>query len=175
MIRQGPTRLADGPVALREITPDDTADLFGWRGQEHVRPLFHTAGAASYEQHEAFVRRYFEPGNDDCWFVIEVEGRPSGAVALYRPAPGSPEWEAGRIVLGPEFRGYKGFRFARRAIALLMEFARQAGHGEMRCEVLEDNRVMRGIVTSLGFAETGAGERHGRRYREMVAPLGGTR
>jgi RimJ/RimL family protein N-acetyltransferase len=170
VIQHGPRRLDDGLMALREISLEDTRDLFLWRQQERLQTLFHSTGAASYEQHEAFVARYFEPGNPDCWFVIEVEGRPAGAVALYRSGPGD-SWEAGRIVLAPELRGFKGFRHAKRAIALLMEFARAAGHAHLRCEVLEDNRVMRGIVTSLGFRETGAGERHGRPYRELTAPL----
>jgi RimJ/RimL family protein N-acetyltransferase len=171
VIRVGPARLADGAVALREIAPDDAADLYRWRMQPRVQPLFHSSREVPWEEHAAFVARYFEPGNDDAWFVIEVNGQPAGAVALYRSGPGDNSWEAGRIVFAPERRGLGAFRLARRAIALLMAHARAAGHGRMRCEVLEENRVMRAIVDSLGFVEIGSGERHGRRYRELAAAL----
>jgi RimJ/RimL family protein N-acetyltransferase len=168
MIRRGPRTHSDGLVALREITPADAADLYRWRMEPRVQPLFHSSRPVPYEEHEAFVARYFEPGNEDAWFAIEVRGRPAGALALYRSGDG---WEAGRIVLSPEHRGLAAFRYAKRAIALLMEHAREAGHHRMRCEVLEENRVMRAIVDSLGFVEIGSGERNGRRYHELAAPL----
>jgi len=170
VIQKGPRRLEDGVVTLREITPEDAGNLFHWRRQERLQPIFHTSGAASYEQHEAFIASYFEPANEDCWFVFEVEERPAGTFAIYRPAPGA-DWETGRMVLAPELRGFKGFRYARQAGALLMEFARAAGHPYMRCEVLETNRVMQGIVTSLGFREKSRGERNGKAYLELVATL----
>jgi len=173
VIRGGPRRLADGEVALREIAPADAGDLYRWRTQPRVQPLFHSSRDVPWEEHAAFVARYFAPDNDDAWFVIEVAGRPAGAVALYRSGAAGDmgAWEAGRIVFAPEHRGLAAFRLARRAIALLMEHARAAGHGEMRCEVLAENRVMRAIVDSLGFVAIGSGERHGRRYHELAAPL----
>jgi RimJ/RimL family protein N-acetyltransferase len=170
VIRRGPRRLDDGLVGLREIEPADAGDLFRWRSQARVRQLFHSGRAPSLPEHQQFVDAYFASDNEDAWFVIEVGGRPAGGVALYRSGP-LHEWEAGRIVLDASLRGLAGFRYARRAIALLMEFARAVGHRHMRCEVLADNRVMLGIVRSLGFGENAQGESGGRRFVELVVLL----
>lgn len=171
MIRRGPRRLGDDRLSLREIVPGDVDDLFRWRSQPRVQPLFHSTAAVSRQEHGRFVARYFEPDNDDAWFVIEVDREAAGAVALYRTGSAG-EWEAGRIVLDARFRGHGGFSRARRAIALLQDFARAAGHVSMRCEVLADNRVMLGIVRSLGFVDQVRDVRNGRPFIELVAPLG---
>jgi RimJ/RimL family protein N-acetyltransferase len=117
-----------------------------------------------------FFRRYFEDGNEDAWFVVEDQGKPMGALALYRLSPG--RWEAGRLAFDFAYRGLKGFRIAQRAVRLLQDYARAIGHGQMRCEVLEYNKTMLRIVESVGFVPVHSGERDGKRFFELVAPLG---
>lgn len=171
MIRSGPRRLAGERVTLREVEPDDGESLFVWRTQPRLTPLFHSAGPGGREEHLQFVEAYFAPENDDAWFVIEHGGVPVGALALYHPGPRGAR-EAGRLVMAPGVRGLLAFRLAREAIELLMKFALVRGERRMRCEVMEENRVMRAILSSLGFSVAAVGERAGRPFVEMVAELG---
>lgn len=171
MIRRGPTRLGDHRLALREVGPADAERLFLWRTQPRARDLFHTPGPASREEHGAFLARYLDPANDDCWFVIEADARPVGSIALYRRPTAPAEWEVGRFVFDPALRGLGTYRLARQAGILILEFARRAGHRTMFCEILAANRVMLSIVASLGFVVRDRAQRCGRDYLELEADL----
>jgi len=153
VIRRGPTRLSAATVTLREVSPEDVEDLYLWRQQQRVQALFQTPGPSSFDQHRDFVARYFAPGNDDAWFIVECDGTKAGALAFYRNADG--EWEAGRIVLAEAWKGLAAVHLSQKAIALLKEFGRQTGHREMRAAVLVGNRTMLSIDRSMGFAVVG--------------------
>ena len=168
MIRRDPRAAGDGVVRLREITLADADELYRWRMDPAARAMFRNTEPVPYGVHLAFLDRYFEPGNDDHWFVIEAAGRPVGAVALYEMASDRSEAEWGRFVIAPEHRG-RGW--GRRALALLLAHARQAGVLRLRCEVLAGNPAER-LYRSLGFADTGVtADPAGRRFVQLALAL----
>jgi len=171
VIHSGPREIAEGPegdIRLREITPGDSADLYRWRMEPGTRSMFLNTGVVPFEAHEAFLARYFRPENTDRWFVIEVQGEPVGAIALYDVAAGGTEAEWGRFVLSPEHRG-RGW--GRRSLALLIKYARSIGMRHLRCEVLASNAAAAGLYRRLGFEETGSYEDGGRRFLRLAARL----
>lgn len=169
MIRDGSREAGDGLVRLREIAPADADELFRWRMDPAARAMFRGTEPVPYGVHLAFLDRYFEPGNDDRWFVIEAAGRPVGAVALYEFAPDGAEAEWGRFVIAPEHRG-RGW--GRRALVLLLAQARAAGLRRLRCEVLTGNPAER-LYRSLGFVDAGPPSvaADGRRFLQLAVDL----
>lgn len=178
MIHHGPHTVAEGEVRLREVTPGDAEALYRWRMEPATRGQFRGTAEVPYAAHQAYLARYFDPGNTDRWFVIEAGGEPVGAIALYGLAAdggeadggeadgGEAEW--GRFVLAPEHRG-RGW--GRRSLELLIAHARALGVRRLRCEVLAGNAVAAGLYRRLGFVETGSHEQEGRRFLQLALPL----
>ena len=154
MIREGAAEMSDGTVRLREVTPADARDLFRWRMDERSRPMFRSTEPVSFDVHQAFMDRYFEPDNTDRWFVIEAEGRPVGTITLYKLSADGSEAEWGRLVVDPEQRG-RGH--ARRALALLV--------------ALEANTAAAGVYRAAGFRPTGAQAVGDRRFVQLALSL----
>lgn len=167
MIRTGPREIADGEIRLREVALEDTAALYRWRMDPRARLMFLSTEIVPFPEHASYVRRYFQDDNTDHWFMVEAQDRPVGTIALYDRTPDGREAEWGRFVLAPAHRG-RGW--GRRALALLMEHARQAGVARLYCEVLAGNSAER-LYRGLGFVETGAREHRGRRFLQLVAEL----
>lgn len=130
--------------------------------------MFRSTEAAPFETHESFLGRYFRPENHDRWFVIEAEGAPVGAIALYGFSEDGSEAEWGRLVVAPEARG-RGY--GKRALELLVEHARGIGVRLLRCEVLAGNVAAEAIYGELGFVETGREETGGRVFRYLAREL----
>jgi RimJ/RimL family protein N-acetyltransferase len=168
VIQHGPRTIADSEIRLREVAPEDAAALYRWRMEPATRGQFRGAAEVPYASHQAYLGRYFEPGNSDRWFVIEAAGEPVGAIALYDLAPGGGEAEWGRFVIAPEHRG-RGW--GRRSLELLIAHARALGVRRLRCEVLAGNTVAAGLYRRLGFVETGSYEQEGRRFVQLAARL----
>ena len=59
-------------------------------------------------------------------------------------------------------RGARGQGAGRRALAALIECARQAGYWKLVSRVFPENHASRGLIRSLGFREVGTYEKHGR-------------
>jgi hypothetical protein len=76
----------------------------------------------------AWMDRYFQPENTDRWFVIEATGRPIGAIALYGFSPDTTQAEWA----GSSSRRRSGAGTGR-ALALLIEHARQIGLTRLTC------------------------------------------
>lgn len=144
--------LGDGVVTLREVRREDARDLYRWRMHSQSRFCFHSTSEIPYEMHLRFVETYFKTRNGDAWFLIEAEGRPVGTIALYDVAPDGREAEWGRFVVAPEDRG-RGL--GRRALGLLLAYARALGIRVLRCDVLASNEAPRALYRDLGFVETG--------------------
>jgi RimJ/RimL family protein N-acetyltransferase len=161
-------RLVDGAVALREVRREDAGDLYRWRMHPLSRFSFHDTDEVPYERHERFLEAYFAPTNRDAWFVIEVDGRPVGTISLYDPSPDGREAEWGRFVVAPEERG-RGW--GRRALSLLLEYARSARIRGLRCDVLASNEAPRALYRDLGFVETGVVTVRGRDFVTMRLEL----
>jgi len=129
--------------------------------------MFRSTAPVSPETHASLLSRYFSPDNGDRWFVIEAHGTPVGAIMLHEPlAGGEAEW--GRLVVSPEARGHG---YGRRALALLVEHARQLGLSRLRCEVLAGNAAAETVYRDLGFRETGRDEVDGRFFRRLALEL----
>ncbi len=167
MIRTGPRRLADGKFVAREFTRADAADVYRWRS-EVAHPEFFFHSTLDPETHRRFVESYFADDNEDAWFIIEdPAGRPIGSISLYHPRGDAGRWEAGRMVVAPEKRGFAGFRLYQGATGLGLEWARRSGVREVWCEVLEQNRIALEVVRRAGFREVRRGARDGRPFVEL--------
>ncbi len=168
MIGFGAKEIGDRAIRLREVIPADSPLLYRWRMDDSSRPMFRSTQPVSPEAHQAFLARYFQPGNTDRWFVIEAEGRAVGAICLYGISADRGDAEWGRLVVAPEHRGCG---FGKRALALLIEHARAIGVRRLRCEVLAGNTAAESIYRRLGFEETGRDEAEGRVFRHLVLML----
>ena len=164
MIREGPRSLQDGELTLREVRREDAAGLYAWRMHPDSRLMFHSTELIPYEKHLRFVAGYFEAGNSDVWFVVEAGGRPVGSIVLYDVAAdgGAAEW--GRFVIAP---GERGRGYGRRALTLLLDYARQREIVQLRCDVLASNVSARQLYRNLGFVETGCEVHGGREFVTM--------
>ena len=160
MIRSGPTEIGDGLVRLREVTPADAERLHAWRMEPETRQMFRNTEPVPLETHLRFVDAYFRPDNDDRWFIIEAEGRPVGALALYAiEDTGRAEW--GRLLIDHSVRG-RGY--ARRATRLMLAYARAAGLSEVHCEILDENHPSLRVNRAEGFVDVGERLIDGRRF-----------
>ena len=164
MIHTGPRVTGDRDLRLREITMDDAPDLYRWRMDDASRPMFRSTDRVPYETHLDYLRRYFEAGNRDRWFVIEQCGIPVGSIVLYDidAARGEAEW--GRLVIAPELRS-RGL--ASRGLSLLVRHARELGLIRLRCEVLAGNAHAEALYRETGFRETGVEDVGGRRFVQL--------
>lgn len=168
MITSGPREIGTPEFRLREVTPADSEDLYRWRMHPFSRPMFRSTRLVPFQAHEKFFAKYFSPENRDQWFVIEAEGQPVGAIALYDLSAEKLEAEWGRLVVAPEARN-RGI--GSRALALLMQHARQIGLRRLRCEVALGNTPAERIYRNAGFTETARDESAGRIFRKLVVTL----
>jgi RimJ/RimL family protein N-acetyltransferase len=168
VISSGPRQAGDAAFRLREVTPADADNLYRWRMDPASRPMFRSTELVPFGPHEAFLARYFRPDSLDRWFVMEAEGSPVGAIALYGFSPDGTEAEWGRLVVASEARG-RGH--GRRALEILVEHARQIGVRRLRCEVLAGNAAAEAIYGALGFVETGREETGERVFRYLAREL----
>ena len=130
--------------------------------------MFRSTEPVPYETHLDYLRRYFEPGNTDRWFVIEEYGAPVGSIVLYNIDAGRGEAEWGRLVIAPELRS-RGL--ASRGLSLLLRHARELGLRRLRCEVLAGNAHAEKLYRERGFQETGVDDVGGRRFVQLALDL----
>lgn len=157
-----------GALRLREVGSTDVENLYRWRIEPSTRAMFRDDGELPLARHRAFVASYLRSECTDHWFVIEVEGRPVGTIALHDFSADRTEAEWGRFVIAPEYRGQG---WGRRALLLLLDHARAIGVRRLRCEVLASNSTAGSLYRSLGFADDGSYELGGRRFQRLVADL----
>jgi len=168
VIRDGVAEASDGTVRLREVTRADAGHLYRWRMDERARPMFRSTEPVAFDVHQAFMDRYFQPGNTDRWFVIEAEGTPVGTITLYNLSADGREAEWGRLVVDP---AHQGRGHARRALGLVIGHARALGVRTLRCEVLEGNATASGLYRAAGFQPAGVEQAGGRRFLQLVLSL----
>ena len=165
MIASGPPTISDGIVTLREVRREDAPDLYRWRMDPQSRAMFHSTDLVPYGTHLRFFERYFEPGSTDAWFIIEAGEEAVGTIVLYDLSTDGTEAEWGRFVIAPERRG-RGY--GRRALSLLLAYARGRGIRRLRCSVLASNAWARKLYRDLGFLETGSVAHGGRAFVNML-------
>ena len=170
MIASGPRTLGDGTVTLREVRREDAADLYRWRMAPESRAMFHSTDLVPYETHLRFFERYFQPGSTDAWFVIVAGEEAVGTIVLYDVSADGTKAEWGRFVIAPERRG-RGY--GRRALSLLLAYARGRGIRRLCCSVLASNTGARALYCDLGFVETGSSPHGGREFVNMLLTTGG--
>ncbi|HEY7573613.1 MAG TPA: GNAT family N-acetyltransferase [Thermoanaerobaculia bacterium] len=172
MISRGAREFGNADFRLREVAPADSEMLYRWRMDPGSRFAFRSAEEVPFETHAAFVARYFSPESTDRWFVIEAAGEPVGSIALYAFSADGREAEWGRLVIAPERRrrGHAG-----RALALLIDHARDLGVATLRCEVLEGNAAAQAAYARAGFHEESRETVSGRVFRRLVRDLSAPR
>jgi RimJ/RimL family protein N-acetyltransferase len=161
--------LTDGVVSLREILPEDEENLYRWRMDPLSRSMFRNTEEAPYELHRSMIEQYFQPGSRDCWFIIEAEQTPVGALALYNFDDQGLTCEYGRFVIAPDVRR-RGY--GRRALRLLMDYAHSAGIRRVRCEVLSSNTGALRLYRELGFVQEAEHREGARSFLELSAEPG---
>jgi RimJ/RimL family protein N-acetyltransferase len=130
--------------------------------------MFRNAEIAAFESHQAMIQAHLDSDSADCWFLIEAAGVPVGTVALYNFSHDGRVCEWGRFTIAPEARN-KGY--GRRALKLLIGYARAIGVTRLMCDVLAINAIAVNLYRDLGFAEIGAYEHAGRSFLTMAANL----
>lgn len=144
--------LRDGAVSLRPIGLDDIELLRRWRSRDDIRFWFGDQNQIDAEAQRRWFGRYAQTPND-VMFIIELDARPVGAVALYAIDRAMRRAEYGRLMIGePDARGK---RVADRASHLLCRW----GFDELGLELIDlwvrdDNEPAIHLYRRMGFAET---------------------
>ena len=166
MISSGPKEISDGTISFREITPEDSELLYGWRFlHSPTRSMFRTTDMVGRDQHQRLLEQYFDPKNTDRWFIAERDGVPVGTISLVGMSEDGKEYETGRLIIDP---GRRGENLGFRTLALILEYSRALGLRRVRGEVFESNEVQRRNLRELGYRETGSYEHSGRRFLKVV-------
>jgi RimJ/RimL family protein N-acetyltransferase len=132
--------------------------------------MFVDTAPLPFASHEAFVAAYFSDANDDRWFVVEVDDKPVGTIALYGLSADGRSAEWGRFVIDPSHRG-RGW--GSDALRLLVEHAYELGVRRLHCKVLAGNAAAERLYARVGFREVGRFEQEGRQFLELVSDLEG--
>jgi RimJ/RimL family protein N-acetyltransferase len=142
----------DGRIRLRTLEEADLPMTLRWRNQDHIRKWFIHSEVISPESHQAWFKQY-QLRNDDFVFIIEdvqIFYGPVGQVSLYNINWIQKQAEFGRLLIGHEEAKGKGI--AKRAAALLLEYARNhLGLQEFTLEVMSDNTPAIAIYQAVGF------------------------
>lgn len=154
-------------VRLRPVAASDSAALYSWRMEPSTRVNFRSSEPVPFAVHEQFVARQLGGATGDLWFVIEADGDPVGAIALYDRSADGAEAEWGRFVIA---RDQRRRGIGRAALAALVGRARALGVRRLRCEVLEGNSAEH-LYREFGFVAVGEDTVDGRRFIRMVAEL----
>lgn len=168
MIHDGKTRVSAGALSLREVDRADSERLFFWRAHPAGRDRFRSTAPISRDTHRAFLEGYFAAGNDDRWYIVELDDEPVGTISLYRRSADGLEAEWGRFIIEPARRGQG---LGGRALRLLMGHARDLGIRVLHCEVLAGNAPAADLYRACGFHEVGSEEHEGRRFLRLTATL----
>ncbi len=168
MLTRDAQAISDGVVSLREISRSDAELLYAWRMDPGSRMMFRCTEVVPFDFHRSMIEQYLTTASPDRWFLAEADGRPVGTLSLYNFTERGRVCEWGRFVIAPEARclGY-----GRRALKLLMSYARTSGVHRLKCEVLATNTVALHLYRDLGFTQTGRHEHDGRCFLAMMADL----
>ena len=160
--------ISDGVVRLRDVSQADVDLLYVWRMEESSRLMFRHTEVVPIEFHRAIVERHLRGESADRWFIIEAAGKPAGTVSLYNFCEDGRVCEWGRFVIAPEARN---LGYGRRALRLLMRYARAAGVERMKCDVLAGNAAALRLYRDLGFTKIEVHDCGGRTFLTMAADL----
>jgi sialic acid synthase SpsE/RimJ/RimL family protein N-acetyltransferase len=146
-----PLELADGPVRLRPLAPDDAELVVSWRSRPEIIAAVFSAAAPTLREHQQWFRE-LERRSDRLEFVILDDARPVGTIGLSGIDLGARQSEYGILIGEPAARG-RGV--ATRASRALLRFAFEAlGLQRIWLELFTDNRAARCFYDRLGFVET---------------------
>lgn len=142
-----------GGVRLRPLAADDLEVTLAWRNRDDARKWFKTAEVLLPAQHQLWFEKY-QCREDDIVFIVEVEGKSVGQVAVYVIDREKSRAEVGRFLVAPEAAG-KGYLFS--ACRLLLDLCRcELGLKSVYLEVFEANQRAIKIYRDLGFTPAGS-------------------
>jgi len=137
---------------LRPLEELDLEVVRQWRNQDHIRSNFINSDYITREKQKKWYQDYIQR-DDDLMFVIEDTGVfkcPVGTVALYHIDRINLRAEFGRLMIGHQGAGRKGFAY--KATRLLCHFAfKTLGLKEICLRVFDSNRPAIGLYQKVGF------------------------
>lgn len=142
-------------VRLRLLGEADLPITLAWRNRDSARRWFKTHDLLNAQQHMEWYRRYLSKG-DDFVFIVEVDGKPVGQVAVYGVDCEQSFAEVGRFLVAPESEGNGYMTHACRELVHFS--ARELGLQYVFLEVFENNSRAISLYERLGFSsETSVG------------------
>ncbi len=67
---------------LRQVTHEDSAMILEWRNKDFVRAWMYTDDIIPQEGHNKWFAGMLADTKSRCYFIYEIEGKPSGVVAF---------------------------------------------------------------------------------------------
>ena len=105
--------------------------------------------------------------HDTYLVYLRSDGEAIGFAGVERTGPAV--WEEAGVCLGPD---YVGRGYGKQILQCLVDYAKSMGAEEFVCFAREQNTASRALITSLGFARTGAeekvDERDGSTYTNLI-------
>jgi UDP-4-amino-4,6-dideoxy-N-acetyl-beta-L-altrosamine N-acetyltransferase len=135
-------------VALRRVTPADSARLLAWRNSPEVAAYMYTDHPISQAEHDRWFASAMS-AEDRRYWIIEMDGQPVGLANLARidPAARRCEWA---YYLGEASTRGRGVGSQVEYIVLRHVFE-DLGLNKLWCEVLVENEAVWKLHEGFGF------------------------
>ncbi len=135
-------------ITIRTITNNDIELIRYWRNDESIRSCFVDSKIISSSQQQNWYEGY-KNKKDDYMFIIELEQKPVGSIALYHITSTTAEY--GRLMIGEKMALGKGV--AQTASKLIIQFAEILGIECIYLEVFKSNIVAYNLYLKVGFKD----------------------
>lgn len=163
--KKHPSVIKGDKTYLRLLQEGDIERLRCWRNKD--RDKFIYSGFISREDQKKWFKGHRKKEDDLMFIIGTLEGKPIGAVALYKIDLSSKQAEFGRLIIGDVENRRKGF--AQDASETLLRFGfSNLGLEQIRLEVLRNNEVAIRLYEKIGFQRTPAKGDHAADLVAMV-------
>lgn len=156
-------------VTLRDLTPDDSALIHGWRNGEAVRAFMYTDHLISAEEH---ARWFAGIAGDDRrrYWIIEADGKPVGLANLYDIDRRHGRCAWAYYLADPSVRGAGVGSYVE--FWMIEQVFGPQGLTKLWCEVLETNEAVWRLHEKHGFVREARFRRHVVKDGQAIDVLG---
>ncbi len=144
-------------VTLRDLTPDDSARIHGWRNGEAVRAFMYTDHLISPEEHARWFAGIAADDRRRYW-IIEADGRPVGLANLYDIDRRHGRCAWAYYLADPSVRGLGLGSYVE--FWMIEQVFGAQGLTKLWCEVLETNEAVWRLHEKHGFVQEARFRRH---------------